>query len=80
MAKHDLATIERALERDELFIAVTNGRNLRWWRARRNGRTQTWKTRPNDYRIPIKAGLRVYGEITHNTPDDSFVIKSTEGN
>jgi len=27
-------------------------------RARRNGKTKTWKTRPNDFRIPVKYGLR----------------------
>ena len=34
-------------------------------RARRNGRTQTWKTRPTEFRIPIKHGLYTYAEITH---------------
>jgi len=34
-------------------------------RARRTGRTQTWKTRPSEFRIPIKHGLYEYGEITH---------------
>lgn len=31
---------------------------------RRNGQTQTWKTRPNDFRVPVKYGLRNYGQIT----------------
>ena len=30
---------------------------------RRNGRTQTWKTRPNDYRVPVRYGMRTYGSI-----------------
>lgn len=34
--------------------------------VRRNGKTQTWKTRPGEFRIPIKYGLYGYGEITHN--------------
>ena len=34
---------------------------IRW---RRNGRTQTWVTRPNDFRMPIKHGLRDYSEVT----------------
>lgn len=38
--------------------------------ARRNGQTQTWKTRPSDYRIPIVYGLKGYGEITHQTSDN----------
>lgn len=32
---------------------------------RRNGRTQTWVTRPDDFRIPVKYGLRSYDAITH---------------
>jgi hypothetical protein len=31
---------------------------------RRNGATQTWKTRPEDYRLPVKYGLRSYDAIT----------------
>jgi hypothetical protein len=33
-------------------------------RWRRNGRTQRWKTRPGEFRIPVKFGLRTYGAIT----------------
>lgn len=33
-------------------------------RCRANGRCQTWKTRPNDFRLPVKRGLYEYGEIT----------------
>lgn len=35
---------------------------------RRNGRTQTWVTRPNEFRIPVKFGLRSYSQITEVTP------------
>lgn len=31
---------------------------------RRNGATQTWKSRPADFRTPIKYGLRGYGQLT----------------
>lgn len=34
-------------------------------RWRRNGKTQVWKTRPNDFRIPVKYGLYMYGQIWH---------------
>ena len=30
---------------------------------RRNGKTQTWKTRPGEFRVPVKHGLYAYGEI-----------------
>ena len=37
------------------------------YEARRNGATQTWKTRPGQFRIPIKIGFRQYGYIdNHN--------------
>jgi hypothetical protein len=38
--------------------------SVRWWRIRRNGRTQTWKSDANRIRIPIKAGLKNCGAIT----------------
>jgi hypothetical protein len=31
---------------------------------RRNGATQTWKTRPDDFRLPVKYGIRSYDAIT----------------
>lgn len=37
---------------------------MRIQRVRRNGKCQTWKTRPEDFRLPIKYGLRDCGEIT----------------
>jgi hypothetical protein len=30
---------------------------------RRNGRTQTWQTRPAGFRIPVKYGLYSYSQI-----------------
>lgn len=36
---------------------------------RRNGKTQLWKTRPDDFRIPVKRGLYEYGEITPHNMD-----------
>ena len=33
-------------------------------RARINGRCQTWKKRPLDFRLPIKMGLYLYTAIT----------------
>jgi hypothetical protein len=36
---------------------------------RRNGATQTWKTRPDEFRIPVRYGLRGYGQIYHTDAD-----------
>ena len=33
---------------------------------RRNGKTKTWKTRPNEFKIPVKHGLYSYGYITQD--------------
>lgn len=55
--------IETALDQGKVEILMGTGK---WWRARRNGRTQTWKTRPSHFRIPIKFGLRGYDAIDHD--------------
>lgn len=42
---------------------------------RRNGKTQTWKTRPDEFRIPVKFGLYGYGQITHLNADEVQVVR-----
>lgn len=59
--------VETALDAGQLWATMRNGR---YWKLRRNGRTQTWKTRPMDFRIPVKAGLRSYASVTEG---DSIV-------
>jgi hypothetical protein len=58
---HDLADVEHALERGRLYVEMTSGR---FWQARRNGRTQTWARDKYRFRVPVKAGLKAYGEAT----------------
>lgn len=41
---------------------------------RRNGKTQTWVTRPDEFRIPVKYGLRNYGQITELTADQYHAV------
>jgi hypothetical protein len=56
-------TYEQALtEREFHEIHEPAGKIYTW---RRNGATQTWKTRPGHFRIPVKYGLKSYGQITH---------------
>jgi hypothetical protein len=43
-----------------------DGTPVRW---RRNGKTKTWKTRPDDFKIPVKHGLYHYGYITQDNQD-----------
>lgn len=34
-------------------------------RVRRTGKTQTWKTRPNEFKVPVKYGLYEHTYITN---------------
>lgn len=52
---------ETALDAGKLFVQMTRER---FWQARRNGATQTWKTRPDDFHIPLKVGFRSTGQFT----------------
>lgn len=31
------------------------------------GKLQTWKTRPEEFRLPLKYGLYSYGDVTHRS-------------
>ncbi len=59
--------IEQALDRGDVWARMSHGR---FWRVRRNGATKTWKTRPGEFRIPVKMGLRTCGELTHRSEID----------
>lgn len=66
-----MITKEQALTANN-FVQIRCGDNKeslpldksRNWR--RNGKTKTWKTRPNDFNIPVKHGLYDYGYITQD--------------
>lgn len=59
--------VEGALERGQLWtlMGMKDGK-AKYWKLRRNGQTQLWKTRPLDFRIPVSFGFRGHGEVTHN--------------
>ena len=59
-----LHEIERALDEGRISALMSNGN---WWKVRRNGRTQLWKTRPDEFRIPVKMGFRTCDEFTHHS-------------
>jgi hypothetical protein len=77
--------IETALAAGHLWALVGNGR---YWRLRRNGATKTWKRNPAKFRIPVKAGLKTYGEVTETSPigignpqdAPAFLVTSTDPN
>lgn len=37
------------------------------WVVRRNGKTKMWKTRPGEFKIPVKVGFRSHAYITQDT-------------
>ena len=46
-------------------VGPHGGVKIKQIRCRRSGRTQTWVTRPADFRVPVKYGLYESGEVTH---------------
>lgn len=68
-------TKEIALTANEfLHKTLTNKDRLRTpLKVRRNGKTQVWKTRPNEFKIPVKYGLYGYTYITDKNADEWFV-------
>ena len=79
------SAVENALDAGIVWALMGN---FRYWRVRRNGKTKTWKTRPGEFRIPVKAGLRSYGYLMHDSklgianPQDrpDFLISSEDPN
>jgi hypothetical protein len=55
---------EESLAAGNVYVCVGNGR---FWLARRNGATKFWKTRPLDWMVPVKMGLRAHAQITHES-------------
>ena len=64
---------ETQLDKGNVFAAMRNGR---WWRIRRNGKTQTWKTDASRIRIPVKAGLKSCAAITETDFNADGTIKA----
>lgn len=47
-------------------------KNGRYWRLRQNGVVKLWKRDRFRYRIPVKAGMYVFTEITNQTEIGTF--------
>lgn len=56
-------------------VGPRGGTALKIHEWRRNGKTQTWKTRPEDYRVPVKHGLYAYGQLT---PINAYAVHCPE--
>lgn len=67
--------VESALDGRRLWLKATRNPARNAIRVRRNGKTQTWKTRHKEWMIPIKFGFRDYGRIDHSNTE-LFEVRS----
>lgn len=49
-----------------------NGEPARWYV---NGVCKTWKTRPDEFRLPLKHGLYTYGALDHHNNKYLFLTE-----
>ena len=64
---------DRLLDSGQLYACMASGA---YWLLRRNGETRTWKTRPGEYSIPVKAGLKSCARFMHDwRAGDHFTVE-----
>jgi len=63
-----MITKDQAISSNMFHYQHREGEKPQQWR--RNGKTQTWKTRPEDYVVPVKFGLWDYYHITPSVADN----------
>lgn len=63
---------------ERLFSREDRKRGYKVFRYRRNGATQVWKTRPTEWRMPIKYGIRAHGQfsVTHEDADRLYATEA----
>lgn len=68
MITKDQALTARTFHRNGCRVDAgpRGGRTVRLEVWRRNGATQTWKRRPDDWSVPVKFGLYAYGRLTQD--------------
>jgi|6_EtaG_2_1085325.scaffolds.fasta_scaffold48392_1 hypothetical protein len=59
-------------------IGLRGGQTLHQIRFRRNGKTKTWITRPEEFSVPVKRGLREYGYLTQTNAKDFHTAEQCE--
>jgi hypothetical protein len=59
-----MITCEQAMTAKEFHHNTRKNADGTCERWRRNGSTQTWKTRPGTFRVPVKHGMYDYSNIT----------------
>lgn len=60
-------TRETVVEANEFWHRLMRNADGTPVRCRRTGKTQLWKTRPNDYKVPVKYGLKESFYLTPET-------------
>lgn len=68
-----LADLQKLSYRSILCHKVLKNADGTALRCRVNGKIKTWKTRPNDFQLPVKHGLRDCFYINHNTINDWYL-------
>ena len=67
-------TKENQTGKNEFFhVTLKNKGDKQSLKVRRNGVTKLWKTRPNDFKIPVKYGLYEYAYIDQDNAKDWLI-------
>lgn len=70
LSKNDCMT------RSEFFTAKLVKGQIKVFRVRSNGKCKTWKTRQEEFKLPVKYGLYEYGYITDKNCDGWFLTEA----
>lgn len=63
--------------RDEFLHKTLKNADGSAVRCRVNGKCKVWKTRPDDFRLPVKYGLRECFYITPANADEWYIARLT---
>jgi len=73
-----MITKQEAMTADMFYHISRRNKDGTALRARRNGKTQTWVRRPNDFSIPVKHGLKRCFRIDDSSRCDWLTFDITE--
>lgn len=65
-----MITKEQALTVDRFTHSTLKNADKSPLRVKRNGKTKTWKRKPDDFSIPVKYGLYGYSYITQDNAEE----------
>ena len=72
-----MVTLQQALTVREFFHRTLRNADGSALRCRASGACKTWKTRPNEFRLPVKYGLRDSFYLTHDNAADWLTFDPT---